>query len=193
MAKDFILTLYSRPETVFTMRELSLLFPHISYDNIKSKTHYFVSKKKLFRVRNGIYTKESYNPLELSRLYIPSYISLETVFQTEGMIFQHDTSIHMISYLSRSICIDAHKLIYRKMNERILLNNTGIEERAGYAIATKERAFLDALFLFKDYHFDNLNALDWALVETLAPIYHSAILIKRAHTYYKQFQTESHA
>ena len=193
MSKDFILTLYSRPETVFTMRELSLLFPHISYDNIKSKAHYFVTKMKLMRVRNGIYTKESYNPLELSRVYLPSYISLDTVFQKEGMTFQYSTAIHVISYLSRTICVDDHIIQYRKMNERILLNNGGIEEKNGYSIATKERAFLDAVFLYKDYHFDNLSSLNWDVVHTLAPLYHNKMFTKRVHAYYKQFQTENHA
>lgn len=192
MAKDFILTLYSRPETVFTMRELALLFPHISYNNIKSKAHYFASKKKLIQVRNGVYAKEGYNSLELGKIYAPSYISLQTVLQKEGIIFQHERAIYNVSSVSRTIHVDTHTLVYKKMNERILLDKSGVTDSDGYAIASKERAFLDAVFLYRDYHFDALHFLDWKLAYEFMPLYHNNALIKRVKSYYKAFNEEAH-
>jgi hypothetical protein len=65
------------------------------------------------------------------------------------------------SYLTRKIKVGEQEIFYRKIKDEILLNNLGVEERNSYFIATKERAFLDAVFLYKDYHFDNLRPLDW--------------------------------
>jgi len=192
MAKDFILTLYSAAQTVFSFREISFLFPEIPYSDLKSKVAYFVKAGKLKNIRKGIYVKEGYNPLELvSKIYIPSYISLETVLQKEGIIFQADETIFAVSYLSRKITVDSHVISYRQMAENIIINKSGIEERQAYFIATKERAFLDAVFLYKNYYFDNLRPLNWDSVFTLLALYQSKSLEKRVKEYYQQYQSDN--
>ena len=40
-----------------------------------------------------------------------------------------------------------------------------------YVIASKERAFLDMLYLYKEYHFDNLESINWEKVAEILPIY----------------------
>ena len=73
MNNDVILTLYSHPQTVFTMDEISLLFPQIPYQNLRSRIRYFTNAGKLKRVRQGVYAKIEYNPFELAnKLYKPS-------------------------------------------------------------------------------------------------------------------------
>ena len=77
MAKDFVLELYQKPQTVFTTKEISLIFPEIAYQNLKSRLHYAVSVGKLQKLRKGIYAKKDFNFLELAnKIYTPSYISL---------------------------------------------------------------------------------------------------------------------
>lgn len=192
MIRDFILTLYSRPQTVFTFKEMSLLFPDIAYPDLKSKVRYFAHVEKLKNLRKGIYAKEGYNPLELAnKIYTPSYISFETVLLKEGIVFQYYTTIFVASYLSREIIVDENKIFYRKMAETVLLNKSGVEEKAGYFIATRERAFLDAVFLYKDYYFDNLRPLDWEKVFELQPIYQSKALVKRVKEYYKLYKEDN--
>lgn len=192
MKRDFIFTLYSTTQTVFSLKELSLLFPDIPYNNLKSKAHYFVKKKKFQNPRKGIYAKENYNKLELaSKIYTPSYISLETVLQKEGIIFQNYETIFVVSYLSRKISVDKVNIFYRKIGNHILLNKEGINEVDNYAIAIKERAFLDAIFLYKDYHFDNLSPLDWETVRKLKVIYQSKALEKRVEDYYQIYISEN--
>lgn len=189
--KDFILTLYSQPQTVFTLKEISLLFPEVEYTNLKSKVGYFVKAGKLKNVRKGMYTKEGYDPLELAnKIYTPSYISFETVFLKEGIVFQYYETIFVASYLSRALTVDGYKISYRQIGEPALSNRSGIEEKCGYFIATKERAFLDAVFLYKDYHFDNLGGLDWEKIFKLAPVYESKALDKRVKEYYKHYQED---
>lgn len=191
MIKDLILGLYKEPQTVFSLKEISLLFPEISPPNLKRRLHYFVKVGKINRVRRGIYTKEKYDLKELAnKLYAPSYISFETVLQEEGMIFQYYKSTYLASYLSRDVAIKSFKFVYRKIKSEILLNREGVEERENYFIATTERAFLDTVFLFKDYYFDNLGSLDWEKVARIKKIYKSKTLEKRVKEYYKIYIRE---
>lgn len=192
-SKDFILRLYSLPQTVFTLKEISLLFPNALYKNLKSQVSYFVKVNKLARIRKGIYAKEGYNPLELTnKIYTPSYISFETTLEREGIIFQHYETIFAASYLSRKVTVGGNNLVYRKIRDNILLNPKGIENKDNYFIASAERAFLDMIFLFKNYHFDNLDSLNWDEIMNLYKIYKSKALEKRVKDYYRIFK-EAHA
>jgi hypothetical protein len=100
--------------------------------------------------------------------------------QKEGILFQYDSTITAISYLSRSIEIDSWEIRYRKIKDAVLLNTTGIITRQdGVNIATAERAFLDMLYLNGDCYFDSLSVLNKADVNNLIPIYQSKVLLQR--------------
>jgi len=186
MLKDFILEIYKKPQTIFTFKEISLLFPQLTYKNLKSRVSYFVRVGKLKRIRKGIYTRENFNPLELAnKIYTPSYISFETVLEKEGIIFQKYKTIFVASYLSRRIKAEEQEIFYRKIKNEILLNSLGVKEKDFYFIATKERAFLDAVFLYKDYYFDNLDSIDFEKAEKILPIYNSKSLEARFRKYVK--------
>ena len=189
MKNDFIFTLYKNPQSVFTAKSISLIFPDLKSESIKNKIQYALRTKKLIHLRKGMYVKESFNHFELAnKLYTPSYISLETVLQKEGIVFQNYKTIYAISYVSRRVNIGLITIEYRKINNKILLNNTGIVQTNNYNIASKERAFLDALTLYKDYHFDNLKPLDWNIVFELIPLYENKALEKRAKEYFQLFR-----
>lgn len=148
-----ILQIYKSSLTVFTAKDIAFLLKETKLNTIKAKINYYVKTKKLIPLRKGIYVKDkSYNKLELAtKIYTPSYISLETVLYKEGVIFQHYDSIFVVSYLSREITCDNQKYIYKKIKNEILLNPKGIRKEKNYFIATKERALLDALYLYKNY------------------------------------------
>ena len=102
------------------------------------------------------------------------------MLQKEGIVFQYDSAITAISYLSRSVEIDRWEIKYRKIKDAVLLNTTGIISRHdGVNIATAERAFLDMIYLNGDYYFDSLNTLNKAYVNQLMPIYQSKVLLQR--------------
>lgn len=170
----FILKLYQRENTVFSMKELALIFPKIKRENLKARVNYYVKKGELKNLRKGLYAKTNYNILEAAtKIYSPSYISLETILAREGVIFQYYKTIFVVSYLTRKIKIEGQEIQYRRIKESILLNKKGLLERKGYFKAEKERAFLDALYLYKDYYFDNLEILDKTKVFSLVKIYQS--------------------
>jgi len=185
MKKFDILVIYRLKNTVFTTKDIALIWRETNLDTIKARINYYVKKGKLYAIRRGIYAKDkNYNKLELAtKIYTPSYISLETVLQKEGVIFQYYKAIHVISYLSREIICDNQKYIFRKIQNEVLINNLGIKREENYFMATKERAFLDALYLYKNYHFDNLKSLNWGLCFEIAPIYKSKKLIKLLKSY----------
>lgn len=191
MDNDIIFTLYSKPQTVFTMDEIAMLFPQIPYENLRSRIRYFTNAGKLKRVRQGVYTKLEYNPFELSnKVYAPSYISFETVLARGGVVFQYYETIFLASYLTRQIEVDGTNIQYRQIKGDVLTNLEGIEQKESYFIATLERAFLDAVYLYKNYHFDNLGAINWQKVEKLKKIYNSKTLEKRINDYYTLYKED---
>jgi len=178
--KNFTLELYKAKSTVFTTREISLLLNDPNRELLKSKINYYVKKGVLRQVRRGIYVKPEYDKFELvTKIYVPSYISLETVLQEEGVIFQHYEKIFVVSYLSRFIVVDGYSLVFKKVKNEFLINSSGLIMKENYAIATKERAFLDSLYLYHEYHFDNLDVLDKKKVIELAVIYQNKQLLKK--------------
>lgn len=191
MNDNFLVRLYSRPETVFTVREISQIFRGISYKSVRDRLHYYSKTGKLQRIHHGIYTKPSYNPLELAnKLYTPSYVSLETVLAKEGVAFQYYETIFVVSYLTRTMTVGGTDIQYRQLKESVLTNMHGIEEHVGHAIATLERAFLDAVYIYKDYHFDNLGVIDWQKVDEMKSIYKSDAFEKRITGYHKIYQED---
>lgn len=180
-----VLTIFKQARTVFTFKDLSLLFPNISALNLKRQLNHYVKTHVLLNPKPGIYAKENYNPEELgNRIYTPSYVSLETVLAEEGMTFQFYETISYASYLTRGITVGNQKFKYWEMPGTILANIEGIENLDGYAKAFKERAFLDMVYLHDNYHFDNLDSLNWDRVFEISKIYHSEILERRVKDYY---------
>jgi hypothetical protein len=185
--KDFILEIYKDPRTVFGVSDVAMLFPGAAgaaggeNKYLSDRLRYYVQTGRLLNPRKGIYAKPGYNPLELENiLYTPSYVSLEYVLQQAGVIFQFDSRITSVCYLSRELEIDGRTFSYRRIKEEIIMEPGGIVRgTAGVNIATPERAFLDTLYLNKDFYFDNLNPLDRQQIARLAPVYRSAALEKR--------------
>lgn len=189
MEKDYILDLMRSKKTVFTFKDLILLWGESDANFVKKKIHRYVKAGKMNAVRRGIYSKdENYDKYELAtKIYTPSYISLETVLGAAGITFQLYGQIFIVSYQTKEIECDGQKYAYKKIKDIILTNQAGIESRENYNIASPERAFLDVVYLHKDYHFDNLSALNWERVREILPIYggnkRMAKMVKMYQTY----------
>jgi hypothetical protein len=178
---NFILSIFKDEKTVFRLRDIALLVGEKDFESLNKKLNYHVRTGKLLNPRKGIYAKPNYNSEELAcLLYTPSYISLEYVLQKAGVVFQFDSRITSISYLSRSIDVEDNSFIYRKIKGEIIADTKGISRQKNQVnIATSERAFLDLLYLNKNYYFDNLNPLNKGKVFELLPVYGSKALTDR--------------
>lgn len=187
MRRRNILDIYRSSRTVFTFKDLSLILGETDKDYLRKTVYRYMKTGKLYSIRRGIYTKDkNYDKLELAtKIYTPSYVSFETVLAKAGVIFQYYSQIFVASYLSREITIDNQTYSYKKIKDAILTNSLGIESKENYSIASPERAFLDILYLYKDYHFDNLAPLNWQKIYKILPIYKRKIMQKRVERYYE--------
>ncbi len=188
MKKFDILDIYRSKNTVFSAKDIALIWKETDFNAIKAGINYYVKTGKLYSVRRGIYVKDkNYDKLELAtKVFTPSYVSFETVLARAGVTFQYYSQIFVASYLTREIVIDNQTYSYKKIKDAILTNYAGIESKENYSIASPERAFLDIVYLYKDYHFDNLSLLDWDKVYEILPIYgHNKRIEKKVKQYYK--------
>ena len=154
----------------------------------KKRLYRYVKNGTLLQIRKGIYAKdEEYDRMELAnKIYTPSYISFETVLTREGIVFQHYDSIFAASYLSREITAGGQTYVFRKIKDRILTNSLGLADHGRYFMASKERAFLDTVYLNRNYHFDNLSGIDWNKCLDLIPLYKNTAMENRLKSYQKQ-------
>jgi len=184
---DWLLKLYQNPRTVFGLADIALIIGDSDAISLTKKIHYQIQKGNLKNPRKGLYTKPKFNPLAMAcTIYTPSYLSLDYVLQKEGIIFQYDSTITSLSYLSRTITVDKTLISYRKIKDAILLNTKGIiANDNGINIATKERAFLDMLYLNGNMYFDTINTIDPKIIYKLLPIYDSKVLEKRVKKIFK--------
>jgi len=176
-------------QTVFSSRDVALIWKESNNAIINDRLKKYAKVGKLTRIHQGFYAKDkNYDRFELAtKIYTPSYISFETVLTREGINFQYYGNIFVASYLNREIEAGGQKINYVRMKDYVLSNPAGIEHRSGVAWATKERAFLDRLYVSKEYHFDNMDPLDWKKVFEIVPIYRNKRLEKMVQKYHKYF------
>ncbi len=182
--------IYSSNKTVFSISDLAVLWDERSQAKLHDAVRYYAKTGKLFKIKRGIYAKSlDYDIYELaSKLSIPSYISLETVLQSKGVIFQDYQTIFSISYQSINYEIAKHDFNFKKIKNFVLGNLSGLENIDDrYWIASKERAFLDMVYFHRDYYFDNLLGIDWDLCFDLVQIYQNQAMETRFRNYYREY------
>jgi hypothetical protein len=180
MSERLIYKLLQSKQTVFSINEIALIGDFKETKNLKSQLNYYVKTNLLLNIRKGFYAKHNFSIEEFAcKLYTPSYLSLDYVLQKKGIVFQYNTEITAVSYLSRNINLDFSNLRYRKIKHEVLLNTLGIiRQENGVNIATAERAVLDSLYLNKSGYFDNALALDVDLMKKMLAMYKSKALEK---------------
>src|SRR3990172_3631492 len=171
MKKANILDILRSKSSVLTFKEILIASGEKEPNLLKRRLNYYIQKGELLSIRRGLYAKDkNYDRLELAtKIYTPSYVSFETILFEAGIIFQHYAKIFVATYQTKEIECDNQVYSFRKIKDVILTNTAGIENRGNYFAASKERAFLDVLYLNKDYYFDNLSPLDEDKVMTLLP------------------------
>ena len=179
--QDIVFAVYKDKRTVFRLNDIALLVGESNFQSLNKKLNYYVHTGKLKNPRRGIYTKLEYNPEELAcNIYTPSYISLEYVLQKSGIIFQYDSGITAVSYLSRSIEVTGKNFLFRKIKGEVLVNTAGINRHENHVnIASAERAFLDLMYLNTEFYCDNLNPLNRQIAYKILSIYKSKSLSER--------------
>ncbi len=197
---EYLEVLLRSAKTIFSIKDAVLLWNENDNKIVADRLKKYEKSGKLVRPYRGLYAKDNnYDRFELAtRIYTPSYISFETVLTREGVNFQYYGNIFVASYVNREInvgdsssslvAVDKQKITFVRTKDYVLSNTVGIEHKDGYAIASPERAFLDRVYVSKDYHFDNLQSLDWNKVMEILPIYHNKRLEKKVKEYFNSYQ-----
>lgn len=185
---DHLAIILRSVKTVFSSKDIALLWHESNTAAARVRLHYYIQKGDLVRIRHGLYAKsQNYNKLELAtRILTPAYVSFETVLVKEGLIFQYYEPIFVASYATRDITIDQQVYSFRKIKNGILTDISGVTHANETSIASRERAFLDTLYVNVDFHFDNLRSLNWDLVFQTLPIYHNQRMTKIVNLLYKK-------
>ena len=188
---DMIYTLYNDSRSVFRLKDIAMLMGETSFSSLNMKLNYYVRTERLQNPRKGLYCKPNYNLQELAcRIFAPAYISLEYVLQRAGVVFQYDSRITVLSYLSREVEIDGTVFSFRKIKNELLISQQGILQQGNtVTIATPERALLDMIYLNGDMYFDNLHPLNRDLIDRILPIYQSNMMNKRIN---ELFENDGH-
>lgn len=186
---SLIAKLYQSSKTIISNKDLALIWQENNEEKLYAKTAYYVKTKALIRLTRGVFAKnKNYNPKELaSSIYTPSYISFETVLREAGLIFQHYDTIFVAARWPKTMIIDKNIFSFRKLKDSVLFNSAGVIVKDNYSIATTERAFLDMIYLFPNYYFDNLKSINWNKCNELVKIYNNQALIKRLAKYRKNY------
>lgn len=187
MKHEFV-QLATSGNTVFSYNDLAYFFGN-DKQKLVAKVAYYAKKWYLHQIKRWLYSLDrNYNIFEMAtKIQKPSYISLQSALKFHGMNFQYDETIYIIGYKTEEMSVDGKNLSFRVLKKEIRENFFGIISDKGYAIASKERALLDTLYLYKNYFFDNLDGLNWEELKELVKIYDSKILEKRVEILYDNY------
>ncbi len=186
---EFVEAMLRSHKTIFTLKDVALLWGERVENAVRVRLNNYVKRGKLLRLRRGIYAKDqNYDRLEMAtRIYTPSYISFETILTRGGVNFQYYETIFVASYLSREVEVAGQKINFVRIKDDVLSNIMGIDSSGSCSMATVERAFLDRIYVSKDYHFDNLDILNWEKVFEILPIYNSKRMNIKIKEYHKEY------
>ena len=78
MEKDYLLDLMRSKNTIFTTKDVSLLWEESDVNFVRKKLYRYIKAHKLYSIRKGIYAKDkNYEKHELAaKIFTPSYIEV---------------------------------------------------------------------------------------------------------------------
>ena len=190
--KGFLKNILRSKQTVFTFKDLLLMWTGVDAKTARVRINYYVQRGELVPIRRGIYAKDTnYDRFELAtKIYTPAYISFETILGNAGVTFQYYSQIFVASYQTKEIVADNQRIVFRTLKNTILTDSAGIDHKDFYDAASPERAFLDVVYLHKEYYFDQLSHLNWDKVYEILPIYGKNLKMRDRVSRYHQIARE---
>lgn len=161
-------------EVVFHANDLANIW-NIQNENTLHKTlSRYVKRGLLNRIYNGFYSIKKIkelNPyfLGIKSLHRSGYISCESVLYENGVLNQKPQVITLVSSISKSFSVGDIHYRSRKMKDKYLFNDSGIEIVNGIRKASLSRAVADMLYFNKKKYFDSLDSslINWNSVQKI--------------------------
>ncbi len=164
--------LLKQNQKLFHTQDLALLWEIENNNTLYTTIKRYVQKGILIPIHKGFYSTLPLSNINLFLLGIGylhsfSYVSTETVLSNEGIVFQKTNYITLISNTSKKFKIGDIWYHARKLKERYLYNESGIETKDNVRIATVERAVSDLIYFDPLYHFDLNTHINWKKVKKI--------------------------
>lgn len=167
-------------KTIFTVSDLKNLFETENENTVRNYLSNGWKKWIFMNFYYWIWWFQKYDLFELaSKMKKNSYISFETVLKKEWIIFQdYWNNIFLASDNNIEKKTKDYNFKFLKIQDKILYNPIWIIHKWNYAIASKERAICDRLYLSKNYYFDNLDWVDFEKLKQVASIYNKRVILE---------------
>ncbi|MCX7881211.1 MAG: type IV toxin-antitoxin system AbiEi family antitoxin domain-containing protein [Patescibacteria group bacterium] len=167
--------LLKQDEKLFHTQDLRLIWGISNKNTLYTTIKRYIQKGILIPIHKGFYSTlplEKVNPVRLGIGYLHrfSYLSGESVLVKEGVIFQKENYITLMSSVSKKFTLGKNSFLVRKMKDDFLYNDGGIEEKEGIKTASLERAVADLLYFNPNYYFDNSKKINWKKVKEIKKI-----------------------
>lgn len=167
--------LASLGETVFHSGDIANLWRIRDKNTLHTTLSRYQAAGLLYRVHKGLYAIKPLGEIDpqllgLKALHGPAYVSCESVLFEQGILNQSPREITLVSAVSKRFVIAGHRFRSRKLHEKFLHHDIGIEQKNGIRKATVERAAADMLYFYPKKYFDaqNFGLLDLRKVRDIA-------------------------
>ncbi len=142
--------------SIFTSADLAKYFADEPENQINTQMHRFLKNGTIISLKRGIYTfanKDTDEFVVASKLYSPSYISLETALNIYGIIPDIPMNVTSVTTTtSKKIKTQKGVYLYSKINKNLFFGYENTLDKASglyYPIALPEKALLDYIYIRK--------------------------------------------
>lgn len=165
-------TLLKLKEKLFHTNDLALLWGVANKNTLYTTIKRYVQKGILIPIHKGFYSTvpiDQVDPFKLAIGYLHkfAYVSCETVLVREGIIFQKENYLTLISSVSKKFSIVNHSYLVRQLKDNYLYHDRGVDRIDDVLTASVERAVADLLYFNQSYYFDNKKKVDWKKVKEI--------------------------
>ncbi len=162
-------------ETIFHAKDLANLWGIYNKNTLYKTLSRYEYSGLIHRIYNGLYSIgdiKDVNPylIGVKVLHGHAYVSCESILYDKGIINQKPRDITLVSATSKRFTIREQKFRSRKLQNKFLFNNVGIEIVGGIMIASTERAVADMIYFSPKKYLDAYNSklIDWNKVNEIA-------------------------
>ncbi|MEK7633779.1 MAG: hypothetical protein AAB437_02965 [Patescibacteria group bacterium] len=165
-------TLLKLKEKLFHTNDLALLWGITNKNTLYTTIKRYIQKGVLIPIHKGFYSTvpiNQVNPFKLAIGFLHqfAYVSCETILVREGIIFQKENYLTLVSSVSKKFTIADHSYLVRQLKDNYLYYDRGVDNVGGVMTASIERAVADLLYFNPNYYFDNKKRIDWKRVKII--------------------------
>lgn len=153
----------------------------VSGNTFKKRLQYQLKHNKLTKLRKWLYGVPEQLPFATAEhrkqagnlVYVPSYISCETVLQEAGCIFQYNEALTLMWPYTKEIFLEQyHRMRQRKrLPHELLVNPLWLLHTKTYTQASPERALCDLLRYNSAFTLDSILPLQASYAIEIATLY----------------------